>query len=88
MNILKYIILGFVVISIIIVLFFALRTRHFLKTLSISALIGFSTLLILHFSSSFTGFDLNITPFSITTSCTFGLPGVVAIVICKMIFGI
>lgn len=88
MNILKYIIIGFCVLSVLSVLFFALRTKHFIKSILISAITGISVMLILHFTSNFTGFEFNITPFSLITSGVFGLPGVVAIVITKMIFGI
>ena len=88
MNILNYLIIGFCVISILLVLFFALRTRHFIKSLIISATTGLSVMLILHFTSNFTGFEFNITPISLITSSVFGLPGVVAIVLTKMILGV
>ncbi|MGN0173940.1 MAG: pro-sigmaK processing inhibitor BofA family protein [Acutalibacteraceae bacterium] len=88
MTYFDYIIIGCTTLAVIIVLFFALRTRKFFKTLLTSAVIGIITLLILHFTSSLTGFSMELTPFTIGTSSIFGLPGVVAIVICKMIFGV
>lgn len=88
MNFFNYIAIAFFVISVLIVLFFAIRTKKFLKTLIISALIGISTLLILHFTSKLTGFSVEITPFTLGTAGIFGLSGVIAIVICKMIFGL
>ncbi len=88
MELFDYIVIAFGIISVLIVLFFAIRTKKFFKTLIFSALIGISTLLILHFTSGLTGFSAEITPFTLSTSGVFGLPGVIAIVICKMIFGL
>ena len=88
MTVFDYIIMSLCILSILIVLFFALRTGKFFKTLITSALIGIVTLLILYFSSKLTGFSIELTPYSLGTSALFGLPGVVAMVICKMIFGV
>ncbi len=88
MTVFDYIMIGCAVFGVLIVLLFALRTRKFLKTLLFSALLGIVTLLILHFTSGLTGFSLELTPYTLGTSSIFGLPGVVAIVLCKMIFGV
>ncbi|MEE1003486.1 MAG: pro-sigmaK processing inhibitor BofA family protein [Acutalibacteraceae bacterium] len=88
MTVFDYIMVGCASLGVLIVLFFALRTRKFLKTLLSSAIIGIITLLILYFTSDLTGFSVMLTPYTLGTSCIFGLPGVVAIVICKMIFGV
>ena len=88
MTYFDYIIIICALIAVLVVLFFALRTRKFIKTMLSSALIGISTLLILHFTSGLTGFSAELTPFTLGTSGIFGLPGVVAIVVCKMIFGV
>ena len=88
MTVFDYIMIGCASFGVLIVLFFALRTRKFFKTLITSALIGVATLFILYFTSDITGFSVMITPYTLGTSCIFGLPGVVAVVICKMIFGV
>ena len=88
MDFFNYLLIGFISISVLIILFFALRTKNFLKTLLTSSFIGIITLLILHFTSNFTGFNLELTPYTIGFSGVLGLPGVVATVICKMIFGL
>lgn len=88
MKIFNYIVIGLFCLAVLFVLFFALRTKKFFKTILTSSLIGVSSVLILHFTSMFTGFTLEITPFTIIFSSIFGMPGVVVIVICKMIFGI
>jgi len=88
MDIFNYVFISFVAISILIVLFFAIRTKKFFKTILTSSIIGVITLLILHFTSKFTGFNIELTPYTLGFSSIFGLPGVVATVICKMIFGL
>lgn len=88
MDYYNYIMIGCAVFCLLLVLFFAIRTRKFLKTLLSSAAVGIITLLILYFTSSFTGFSVQITPYTLGTSGILGLPGVVAIVLCKMIFGV
>lgn len=88
MNYFDYIIIGCAIVAVAVVLFFALRTRRFFKTLITSAVLGLVTLFILYFSSSITGFKLELTPYTLGTSSVLGLPGVVAMVICKLVFGV
>ena len=88
MNYISYIVITYAALSTLIVLFFALRTKKFLKTLLTSAIMGISTLLILYFTSSLTGFMVQLTPLTIGVSGVFGLPGIVSIVLCKLILGV
>ena len=88
MQFINYIIIGYSCLSVLIILFFALRTKKIFKTMLISAALGISTLLILYFTSSLTGFTIQLTPLTLGVSGVFGLPGVVAIVLCKMILGV
>ena len=78
MEYFNYIVIGFLCIAVLTVLVFALRTKKFFKTLLTSAIIGESVLLILYFTSSFTAFSIELTPFTLGTSGIFGLPGVCA----------
>lgn len=75
-------------IAVLTVLILALRSKKFLKTLLTSAFGGMGFLLILHFTSAFTAFNIELTPFTIGTSAVFGLPGVIAITVSKIIFGL
>ncbi len=86
MEYFNYIAIGFLCVAVLVVLIFALFTKKFFKTMLSSALIGESVLLILHFSSAFTAFSLELTPFTLGTAGIFGLPGVVAITISKIVF--
>ncbi len=88
MKIYNYIIIGLFCLSLLIVLIFAIRTKKFFKTIITSSIIGIISLLILHFTSKITGFNIEITPYTLGFSSVFGLPGVVATVITKMIFGL
>lgn len=74
--------------SVLTVLGFAAATHKFLKTLFVSAVIGIAALLILHFTADFTGFSLEITPYTLGVSGIFGLPGVVCLTLTKMMFGV
>ncbi len=86
MEYFNYIVIAFLSIAVLTVLIFALKTKKFFKTIISSAIIGESVLLILHFTSAFTAFTIELTPFTLGTSGIFGLPGVLAITICKIIF--
>lgn len=88
MNLIHYILIALAVISSILLLIFALLTKKFLKTIFLSALGGIVTLLILNFSSGITGFEIGINPSSVGVSAVLGLPGVIALVVIKMIFGL
>ena len=85
MDYLNYIFLTIAIISILMILGFALYTKKFIKTLLSSALIGFIALFALHFTSSFTGFTLEFTPYTFATAGFLGLPGIVGLTIIKMI---
>lgn len=83
-----YLFAGLGVLAALIVVVYAVKTGKFLKTVGFSALTGASALLILHFTAGLTGFSLELTPFTLSTSVIFGLPGVVCITLSKMIFGL
>ena len=82
-----YFFIIFGAVSAITVLGFAVATHKFLKTLFFSALIGVGALFILHFTSDYTGFSLEITPYTLGASGIFGLPGVLCVSVAKMLFG-
>lgn len=88
MEYFNYILIALAVVSILLLIVFALLTKKFFKTVLLSAVGGVVTLLILHFSSSLTGFEIGINPSSVGVSTVLGLPGVIAMVIIKMIFGL
>lgn len=75
-------------IAVFTVAIFALRTKKFFKTLLTSAFSGISFLLVLHFTSGLTAFNIELTPFTLGVSGIFGLPGVIAITVSKIIFGL
>lgn len=88
MEYFNYTVYIFSAVAVLSVLIFALRTKKFLKTLITSALLGLSILFILHFTSGFTSFNIELTPFTLGVSGIFGLPGVIAITLSKIIFGL
>ena len=75
-------------IAVLIVLGYAIATKKFIKSLLFSAVTGITSLLILHFTAPLTGFTLELTPYTLGGAGVFGLPGVIAITVAKMIFGV
>ena len=83
-----YLFIALGISAVLIVLGYAVATKKFLKSLCFSAVTGLAALLLLHFTSKFTGFSLELTPYTLAGAGIFGLPGVVCITLCKMIFGL
>ncbi len=88
MTVFDYSIIVLAILSVVVVLLFAVRTKKFLKTMLTSATIGLATLFILYFTSGLTGFKLELTPYTLGGSVIFGLPGVLCMVVAKIIFKI
>lgn len=85
MEIYEIIMVALGVIYAIALLCAAAKTDHFFKTLIFSALIGSSVFLALVLLSPFTGVELSLNPWSLGTSAAAGLPGVVGMLIVKLI---
>lgn len=88
MTAFDYVFIILAVLSVVIIIGYAIYTGKFVKTMLFSVISGITALLILHFTSPLTGFSLEITPYTLSGASLFGLPGVVAITIAKMIFGV
>lgn len=64
----------------------AAKTGSFLKTISYSAAAGLAVFALLGLTAPFTGIWLPFNPWSLGTSAAVGLPGVVAMLLARMIF--
>lgn len=62
------------------------KHRKALKRAFLSMLSGFATLLVIHFTSSFTGVDLPLSVLSILTSVIGGIPGVTLMLTLRLFF--
>lgn len=64
------------------------RSRHFLRSLCFSALTGNAALLAVCWSGAFTGTALSPNLFTVGAATLLGLPGVISLLVVKLIFGV
>lgn len=83
-----YLFIALGAVAVLIVLGYAIATKKFIKSLLFSAITGVVSLMILHFAAPLTGFMLELTPYTLGGAGIFGLPGVIAMTVAKMIFGV
>ena len=88
MTFYDYLMMSLAIIATVIVLVFMFKTKMPLKAFLSFAGWGVSALVVLHLLSFLTGFKLEITPFTLSASAIFSLPGVVCMVLTKMLWGI
>lgn len=88
MQIFQTVMLIAVIIYAILLLIFALKTKKPLKTLMLSALLGLAALLCVNLTSGLTGVVLNINGWTLATSAAAGIPGVLAMLTLRILWGI
>ena len=86
MEILKYIVLSLVIISELIILFFAGKSGRFIKVLFLNAIIGIIAVVVVNVTSKYTNCYIPINLFTVVFPSTFGIPAVIGIVLLKFIF--
>ncbi len=86
MEILKYIALCVFFIGLIAILIVAIKSRKPFKFLILNAIIGFTLMLILHFSEKFTGIKFPINQYTAIGSSVFGIPAIIGFLIFNLIF--
>lgn len=64
------------------------RSGHFLRSLCFSALTGNAALIAVCWSGAFTGIALSPNLFTVGTATVLGLPGVISLLLAKLIFGV
>lgn len=88
MQIFQTVMLGAIIIYGIFLLAFALKTKKPLKTLMLSALIGIIALVCVNLTSGLTGVMLHINGWTVVTSAVVGIPGVLAMLTLRILWGI
>lgn len=73
------------VLSVLILMVYAVKTKAFVKTALTSGAVGICSFAALNISGIFTGFTLSVTPYTISVSLVGGLPGVLCLTLAKMI---
>lgn len=86
MEILKYIILSALGITVLLILFFALKSRKFFKTLFFNAFLGITALAVIDITSKFSGVYIPVNYYTVGASGVLGLPGVFGFLISNFIF--
>ncbi len=86
MDVLKYIFLGLICITILIILIFALKSRKFVSTLLINLIFGWGAIAIIDLTSIFTGVYIPINYWTVSAGGIFGTPGVVGLLLLNFIF--
>lgn len=77
----NYIFIGAFCLSLIIILTVSLKSKHFFKSLFLTAFSGLGSLFALYFLSDFTPLTLPVNLFTAGVSAISGIPGVIALLL-------
>ncbi len=86
MDFLKYLILILFGASLLIIIFLALKSRSFFKTLFLNAFFGLSLLAIFYLLKPYTGFYIPINEYTVILSSVLGIPSVIMFLCLNIIF--
>lgn len=81
MSVSSALLIGALALSAIIILSASLKSKHFLRSVTLSALSGLSGLFAVHVLSWFTPLSLPVTLFTAGVSAVAGIPGVIGLLI-------
>ena len=82
----KIILIAGAVICALAIFIAAIKTKKVIRTLLLSAVMGIVALVAVTLSGNFTGVSLAINPWTVLCSATAGIPGVVLMLVIKMIW--
>lgn len=86
MEILKYVILSVLGLTLLFIFFFAIKSRKFFKTIFLNAILGILAVAVLNLTSGFSGVYIPLNYYSAGTSAVLGLPGVLGLLVANFIF--
>jgi len=86
MDVLKYIFSGLICITTLVIFVLALKSRKFVSTLLINAVLGWGSIAIIDLTSKFTGVYIPINCWTVSVGGIFGTPGVVGLLLLNFIF--
>lgn len=69
----------------LVILFFAIKSHNFLKTLFFNAFIGLVILAIIDLTGKFTGIFIPINPYSVAGASVFGIPAICGLLILQIL---
>ena len=86
MPVFDYIMIGLAAVACLAILIAAVKTKKPLKVLLSSSVWGVVSLFVISLTGSLTGFAMQITPWSLSASAVFGIPGVICMALTKMVW--
>ena len=86
MKIFIPIILASGVISLLLIFYLLFKSKNFVKLIFLNMILGAVSLIILKFISKFTGVEIWINQFTMSSSLIFGIPAVITLIIFNLIF--
>lgn len=86
MEIFKILILLFILIAVGFIFYFLFKSKNFVKLMFLNMLLGAATLIILKLISKFTGVEIWINQFTMSSTLIFGIPAVIGFIILNLIF--
>lgn len=79
MDLVSILFIGAFALSLIIILTVSLKSKHFFKSLFLTAFSGLGCLFAVHLLSHFTALTLPVNTFTLAVSALSGIPGVIAL---------
>ena len=86
MEIFKCIVLSLIILSELIILFFAGKSGEFFKVLFLNALIGIIAVVVVNVTSKYTNCYIPINLYTVFFPSSFGIPAVIGLILLKLIF--
>ncbi len=86
MQFIKISFILFLIVYIIVFLFFCYKSGKMVKTLLLSAASGLAVMTVINLLSKFTGVSIAVNAWTTLSSATFGIPGVLGLLIVRMFF--
>lgn len=80
-----YIILSSMAVSALIVIAVCIKSKHFFKNLSLSAISGIGSLFAVNLFTAFTGVSIAVNYITLLIGIFFGIPGIIAIIISQIL---
>lgn len=85
MQILKICFIIILVVYVLLLLYFSYKNGKIIRSVLLSALIGIITFTVVNLLSGFSGVGIPVNAWTLGSSATFGLPGVLGLLLMRMI---
>jgi len=86
MEIIKYILISVLILSELIIIYFAIKSKKFLRTLFLNAFLGIIAIIIINLTKKYSGVHIPMNYYTLGTGSILSIPGVIGILICNFIF--